>query len=417
MLVKNRKIKEEKLDFVLSLDIEMKLELLQNQIKFSQILINNILETEVQQLSGSKYSHDKPHSGRYSRWGTNTGSVRIGEEKVRIKVPRVIDNKLEKNVSLENYKLLKNLPSPNEKLMEKVVLGISQRDYERVSKDCIESFGLSQKSVSRKFIEASSQALKEFQERDLSEKDFIALLIDGKSLAKQQIIIGLGITMTGEKVVLGFIQSSSENSRSIKQFLKGLLSRGLDCKKGILCITDGSKGIKKALDEVFPKKYIHQRCQWHKRENVVSYLKDEDQREYRKRLQRAYSEPTYTQAKQSLQQIREELKQINMTAVNSLDEGMEETLTLHKLGLSEIFGFSLGTTNCIESLNSQLGRYLNKIKYWKNSQQIFRWVACGLIESEYRMKKIRNYKKLHLLREKIMETLKIKTTKSYIKAA
>jgi putative transposase len=417
MLVKDRKNKEEKLDFVLSLDLEIKLELLQNHIKLSQVLIDNILETEVQQLSGSKYSHDKPNEGRYSRWGTNSGSVRIGEEKVRIKVPRVIDNELEKNVSLENYKLLKNLPSPSEELMEKVILGISQRDYERVSKDCMDSFGLSQSNVSKKFIEASGQALKEFQERDISEKDIIALLVDGKSLAKQQIIIALGITLEGEKLVLGFIQSSGENSRSIKQFLNGLISRGLNYKKGILCVTDGSKGIKKALDEVFAKKYLHQRCQWHKRENVVSYLKEEDQKEYRKRLQRAYSELTYMEAKQKLMEIREDLKQLNLSAANSLYEGMEETLTLHKLGLSEKLGVSLGTTNCIESLNSQLGRYINKVKYWKNSDQIFRWVACGLVEAELRMKKIKNYKSLNLLREKIMQTLKIKITKSYIKAA
>ena len=109
MLVKNIKIKEEKLDFVLSLDLELKLELLQNQIKLSQILIENILETEVQELSGERYSHDKPNEGRYRRWGTNAGSVRIGEEKVRIKVPRVIDKEAEKNVSLNNYKLLKKL--------------------------------------------------------------------------------------------------------------------------------------------------------------------------------------------------------------------------------------------------------------------------------------------------------------------
>lgn len=417
MLNKNRKIKEEKLDFVLSLDLEMKLELLQNQIKLSQVLIDNILETEVHQLSGTKYSHDKPNGGRYSRWGTNTGSVLIGEEKVRIKVPRVIDNELERNVSLENYKHLKKLPSPSEELMEKVILGISQRDYERVSKDCMDSFGLSQSNVSKKFIEASGQALKEFQERDISEKDIIALLVDGKSLAKQQIIIALGITMEGEKIVLGFIQSSSENSRSIKQFLKGLIIRGLNYKKGILCVTDGSKGIKKALDEVFAKKYLHQRCQWHKRENVVSYLKDEDQKEYRRRLQRAYSERTYTEAKQKLMEIRQDLRQLNLSAANSLDEGMEETLTLHRLGLSEKFGVSLGTTNCIESLNSQLGRYLNKVKYWKNSNQIFRWVACGLMESEMRMKKIRNYKSLNLLREKIMKTLNIKNIKNHLKAA
>lgn len=417
MLVKNRKIKEEKLDFVLSLDLEMKLELLQNQIKLSQILIDNILETEVEELSGSKYSHDKPHEGRYSRWGSNAGSVRIGEEKVRIKVPRVIDKESGRNISLENYKQLKNLPAPGEELMEKVILGISQRDYERVSKECLESFGLSQSNVSRKFIEASAEALKEFHERDLSGKDIIALLIDGKSLARQQIIIALGITMEGEKSVLGFIQSSSENSRSIKQFLKGLISRGLNYNKGILCVTDGSKGVKKALDEVFPKKYLHQRCQWHKRENIVSYLKEEDQKEYRKRLQKAYGESNYTEAKQNLMEIREDLKQLNLSAANSLDEGMEETLTLHKLCLSEEFGVSLGTTNCIESLNSQLGRYINKVKYWKNSNQIFRWVACGLIEAERRMKKIKNFRKLNFLREKLMQTLKIKITKTYTNAA
>ena len=112
MLVKNRKIKEEKLDFVLSLDLEMKLELLQNQMKLSQLLIDSILETEVQELSGNRYSHNKPNSGRYSRWGTNAGSVQIGEEKVRIKVPRVIDKESGRNISLENYKQLKKLSSP-----------------------------------------------------------------------------------------------------------------------------------------------------------------------------------------------------------------------------------------------------------------------------------------------------------------
>ena len=296
-------------------------------------------------------------------------------------------------------------------------MGISQRDYERVSKECLESFGLSQSNVSRKFIEASAEALKEFHERDLSGKDILAILIDGKSLARQQIIIALGITMEGEKSVLGFIQSSSENSRSVKQFLQGLISRGLNYKKGILCITDGSKGLKKALDEVFGKRYIHQRCQWHKRENIISYLKEDDQKEYRKRLQKAYNEPTYVEAKQALLKIRDDLKQLNLSAANSLDEGMEETLTLHKLKLSENFGVSLGTTNCIESLNSQLGRYINKVKYWKNSDQIFRWVACGLIEAERRMKKIKNFRNLNLLREKIMESLRIKATKSYTNAA
>jgi transposase-like protein len=417
MLNKIKENKQKSLDFVFCQDTEMKLELLKNQIQLSLLIVENILETEVKMLSGEKYSHEKPNAGKYSRWGYNAGSVRLGEEKVKIKVPRVIDNETKRNISLENYEQLKNLPLPTEELMHKVVLGISQRDYERVSKDCMESFGLSQSNVSRKFIEASSKALKEFQERDISNNDIIALLIDGKSLARQQIIIGLGITMEGEKIVLGFIQSTSENSRSIKQFLKSLIARGLDYSKGLYCVTDGSKGIKKALDEVFGKKYIHQRCQWHKRENIISYLNEEQQQEYRRRLQRAYSEPTYIEAKNELMKIREDLRQINLSAVNSLDEGFEETLTLHKLGLIEKLGFSLGTTNCIESLNSQLARYINKVKHWKTSDQIFRWVACGLMEAERRMKKIRNYKTLPKLREEIMKQLKIKINKNQLKAA
>lgn len=116
-------------------------------------------------------------------------------------------------------------------------------------------------------------------------------------------------------------------------------------------------------------------------------------------------------------EILQDLKQLNLSATNSLEEGIEETLTLHKLGLSEKLVTSLGTTNCIESLNSLLGKYLNKVKYWKNSQQIFRWVACGLMESELRIKKIRNYKSLKLLREKIVQTLKIKITYSLNNAA
>jgi transposase-like protein len=313
--------------------------------------------------------------------------------------------------------LLKQLPAPTEALMDKVILGLSQHDYERVSKDCLESFGLSQSHISKKFIDASANALREFEQRDISDKDIIALIMDGKSLAKNQIIIAMGITMQGDKVVLGFIQSTSENSRSIKEFLKSLLKRGLDYSKGILCVTDGSKGMKKALDEVFGKKYLHQRCKWHKRENVISYLKEDSQKQYRSWLQRAYNEPDYGKAKSELEEIIEDLKVINRSAANSLQEGLEETLTLHKLGLTEKLGCSLGTTNCIESLNSMLAKYLSKVKYWRNSDQIFRWMACALIEIERRMKKIKNYKSLKVLREKIMSALKIKITKNHLRAA
>jgi putative transposase len=138
-----------------------------------------------------------------------------------------------------------------------------------------------------------------------------------------------------------------------------------------LIISDGSKAIKKAIKEKYGKYYIHQRCQWHKREDVVSYLSTENKDEYRRKLQRAYKEPDYAKAKEILIKIRDELRQINISASHSLEEGLEETLTLHKLGLIEKLGASLVTTNCIESLNSQLGRYIRKVTRWRNSEQIY----------------------------------------------
>lgn len=127
----------------------------------------------------------------------------------------------------------------------------------------------------------------------------------------------------------------------------------------------------------------------------------------------AYKEPNYDKAKAMLIEIRDEIKILNISAARSLEEGLEETLTLHKLGLVEKLGVSLGTTNCIESLNSQIGRYLRKVTKWRNSDQIYRWVASGLLESERRMKKIRNYKTLITLRKRLIEKLKltIKDTK------
>jgi len=402
------KIKFKKLNWLLLQNVDMMFELIRNHIEMCKIIANEIMNDEVEMLCGERYSHDKPHDGRYSRWGSNPGSIRIGSEKVPIMVPRLYDNKGNKNRALERYKELKELSEPTEEVLNKIILGLSQRDYERVSKDFIDSFGLSQSSVSRMFIESSSKALSEFEKRDISGKDIVVLLIDGKSIRKEEIIICLGITIEGEKVVLGFVQSNTENNRAIKQLFRQLINRGLDYRKGLLIVSDGSKGIKKAIEETFGKYYIHQRCQWHKREDVVSYLRVEDQDRYRRKLQRAYKEPDYRKAKAILLEIRDELKQINLSASRSVEEGLEETLTLHKLGLVEKLGASLGTTNCIESLNSQLSRYIRKVTRWRNSDQIYRWVAAGLMESERRMNKIRNYKSLKTLRERLITVLKIK---------
>ena len=218
-------------------------------------------------------------------------------------------------------------------------------------------------------------------------------------------VIALGVTVEGDKIPLGFIQTNTENARSIKQLLTDIVSRGFEYEEGLLCCIDGAKGIRKALEDVFGKEAIVQRCQWHKRENVLSYLKESDKGKYRKKLNSAYSTEDYHEARAKLENIIDELKPINIYASNSLKEGLEETLTIHRLDLKASFGKSFSTTNIIENLNSQLRKYIGRVKYWKTSDQRQRWVACALLEVEKRMRKVDNYSNLYEMKLAIQKEI------------
>ena len=396
---------DKSLSWLLKQPLDVKLLILGQHMEIVRLLINELLEDEVTSLAGERYRRDKPHSGRYSRWGFNPGSARVGDEKIRLSIPRVFDNEGGCHIPLETYEKLQCLKDVDEQLMKRVLLGLSTGDYGSVITQLVDSFGLSRSTVSERFKEASEAQLSEFMERDLSQKDFIALFIDGKYLAKEQIIIALGVTMQGEKIPLGFVQTHSENAKSIKGLLTTLIDRGFDYHQGLLCVVDGSKGIHKAVRDAFGKAAIIQRCQWHKRENVVSYLNDSDQKSYRRKIRAAYQIDAYKEARARLLDIKAELKQINISAARSLAEGLEETLTLHRLGIHDRFSTSFTTTNCIESLNSQLEKYIGRVKHWKNSNQRHRWIACGLIESQKRMRRINSCINLPIMRRAIQKEI------------
>jgi len=409
--VKPQSIDRKKISWLLEQPIDVKLEMLSYHMEIIRLLINEILEDEVFQLAGERYSRSKPHEGRYSRWGFNPGSVEVGGEKLRISIPRVFDTESDSHISLKTYEQLKTLNAMNEQLMKRVLFGVSTADYASVIGQLLDSFGLSRSSVSKRFVETSEEQLTAFMERNLSDYDFIALFLDGKYLAKEQIIIALGVTIEGDKIPIGFIQTHSENAKSITELLSSLIERGFHYQQGILCICDGSKGIRKAVKDAFGKYALIQRCQWHKRENVLSYLNATHQEIYRDKLKSAYRIDRYEDAKKSLLEIKNELSKINISAANSLAEGLEETLTLHRLNIHHLFAKSFATTNCIESVNAHLKKYIGRVKYWKNSSQRHRWMACGLIEIEQRMRKVDNYQKLHLMREAVKKELKIDSTK------
>jgi transposase-like protein len=329
----------------------------------------------------------------------------LGDQKVPVVYQRVRDKENQKEIELSVYKALQESRDIDEGLLGRILLGLSCRDYRRCSEMIPEAFGLS--ASTRRFIKASSRKLKELKERRLEHLDLVGLVIDGKAFQKDEMIIALGVTTGGEKVILGFIQAATENASVCKDFLNELLDRGLRIEDGVLCVMDGSKGLRKAVERIFGGYALIQRCQWHKRENVLSYLVKEHQETFRRKLQRAYQEPTYEKAKAALMKVKKELSLINESAVRSLEEGLEETLTLHRLWLFEKLGKSLKTSNSIESVMSLIEQRTQKVDYWKNSNQKQRWLATALLEIEPRLNRIRGYTHLPELRTAIQKDLRI----------
>lgn len=384
---------------------DTRVEMIQMLIPLGLKAVGDLLREEVTALAGARYERGGGLPG-HVRWGSQRGSVYLTDQKVSVSVPRVRDALRGQEVPLSTYAGLRDARQANDLALRKVLKGLSCRDYESCVDPVAETFGLSPSSLSQRFKRASAKKLAELGERDLSSYDLVGLLLDGKTFGDDEIVIALGVTLQGHKVVLGFVQTATENELVCTQFLRGLVQRGLNVNQGVLCVIDGSKGLRQAVDKVLGHKATVQRCQWHKRENVLRYLPVGRQAEFRRKLQNAYDRPTYDKAKSSLKKVRTELGLVNQSAVASLDEGFEETLTLHRLGLFEELGRSFKTTNCIENLNALIAQRTDKIDCWRNSEQKHRWLATAVLEIEPRLRKVCGYRHLSRLRAALRDELK-----------
>ena len=383
--------------------IDGRAELIQMLIPLGLKAVGDLLKEEVEMLAGSRYRHE----GGPTRWGKQAGSVYLGDEKLRIEVPRVRDVERKTELGLASYNRFQKPRELDEGVMKKVLLGLSCGRYEETARTVPEAFGISRSTVSRRTIRASARKLQMLMSRPLNQDDFVAVFMDGKSFAEDGIVLAVGITLEGEKRLLGFVQAATEKETVIAEFFEKLIERGLDYREGLLWIVDGSKGLLKAIRSVFSGYALIQRCQWHKRENVVGYLPKAEQKKFRSKLQAAYEQPTYAEAQEALEKIHKELRILNQSAAASLEEGLEETLTLHRLGLFEKLGTSFKTTNVIESIQARLGQYTDKVDYWRNSDQKQRWVAAALCDLEPRLKRVKGMKYLPELRLAIQRELGI----------
>lgn len=392
-------------------DLDAKVEAIRALVPLGLLHVKELLDQEVTALAGERYARKAASTGG-RRHGSNPGTVGLGGQRVPIRVPRV-RNVSGSEIPLRSYDALSGDREVDDVLLKRVLYGISCRNYEAAAESIPGAIGLSSSTVSRGFIEASAAQLQALQERDLSSEDVVAVCLDGKTFADATMVVALGITMSGEKRFLGFVETDTENEKVLTPFLRSLVERGLDTSQGLLVILDGGKGLRSAVKKAFRGRVLVQRCQWHKRENVVSYLSKSEQPQWRQRLQRAYDRPEYEEALAALEKLQGELEDRNQSAAGSLTEGLEETLTLHRLGVYGVLGRSLKTTNCLESVNALVEERCAKVDHWKNSSQRHRWLATALVDIEPRLRKVMGYRHLPKLREALQRELKIdkKTSK------
>lgn len=360
--------------------------------------VEDALAQEVTTLAGARYAHGDAHP-HHVRWGAQAGSIFLADQKLPIQVPRVRDRDAGTEVSLATYRALQTPRALDVGLFRRVLGGLSCRDYQGAAEMVPAAFGLARSSVSRRFITASARTLEALQQRPLNDREWLVLFLDGKTFARDQVVIALGVTRTGEKRVLGLVQTATENKRVCAAFLRELEGRGFVATHGLLVVLDGAKGLRAAVQDVFGDTVAVQRCQWHKQENVVSYLAKGDRPLWRRKLRAAYAQPTYGDAKRALQQLGRALQRINVSAARSREEGLEETLTLHRLNVFRPLGPSFRTTNLIETMMARVEATTLRVDRWRTSDQKLRWCAAALLAVEPRLRRVKNYNKLPLLEQ------------------
>jgi len=397
-VIEKRKLTQKMLTELRIESLDTRVSLIQALIPLGLKAVEEELQKEVEMLLNNS-------NERNTTWGKNPGSVYLQDQKAPIMVQRVRDRYQHKEKLLQSYQKLQKPYLCDKKIMLKLLNGISMHKYKESTELVPEVFGLSASNMSKRFKKATEENLKELNTRALSIYDFICIFIDSKRYAKDGLLVALGVTIGGCKIILGIEQSHTENSAAINQFFDKLIERGLKYNLGILFIVDGSKGIIKAIEEKFQEYGFIQRCTWHKEQNVISYLSKHQQEICKIELKKAYKNTSYKDAMRSLEGLYNRLAITNESAASSLKEGIDETLTLHRLGLSPELCKSLSSTNCIESVMSQLGMYTDKVDRWQSSNQILRWTAAGLLEIEPNLRRIHGHTYLPLLRFRLKEEI------------
>lgn len=356
------------------------------------IMMQQIMRAEEEFLAGKR----RTRTTEVNRWCKEHGSVVVGGQRIPVKRQR-LRTRDHQEVQLKSYAMFHEHDERTQAVYQRILAGVSCRQYRKTLEEVAEATGISKSVVSREIVEATEADVKALCERDLSAIDLCVLVIDGLPLDRQMTICALGVDKAGKKHVLGFREGATENANVCTSLLEDLQKRGLKMDGPLLALLDGSKALHKSIDNACGMNAAIQRCQFHKCENLKSHLTDQYKAEYEMKLKTIYGMTKYEDARTALTGLIRDVRRLSPGAANSLEEGLEETLTLHRLGIPDVLRASLSTTNLIESTFSVASTITRNVKRWRNAMQRMRWCATAFLRAEKQFRRVRGYKSMSVL--------------------
>jgi len=366
--------------------------------------IYEILEEERAVLCGPRYRHDEDREA--VRSGHVRGTLPMGGRMVVLDRPRVRSADGQREIPLESWEQFQAADPLTERAVEQMVIGVSTRKYDRSLEPLpkeLEASGTSKSAVSRRFIQGTQRKFDELTGRDLSTLNLKVIMIDGIHFADHVVLVALGIDDKGGKTVIGLHEGATENSASCRALLRGIVDRGVSSERAMLFVIDGGKGLRKAIRDAWGELALIQRCQVHKLRNVEEHLPESMKEAVHQAMNQAYRIGDVKKAKKLLRNLAAKIKNEHPGASSSLEEGLDETLTVMGLGLPEQLERMLSVTNAIENLFSTVRSVSHRVKRWRGGMMILRWTAAGLLEAERGFRRIRGHRHMSKLVSALQE--------------
>jgi transposase-like protein len=359
-------------------------------------VLEELMAEEVDDVVSPKGKHNADRTA--VRHGHEDGSVTLGGRRVEVRRPRIRTADGESEVSLQSYEHFADRDPLARVVLERMLAGVSTRRYRRTQEPIgteveQQARSTSKSAVSRTFVERTREALGELMSRQLGDLRLAVMMLDGLELKGRMMIVALGITTEGVKIPLGLWEGSTENATVATALLSDLVERGLDPEQGMLFVIDGSKALRKAVRTVFGDVPV-QRCLWHKERNVLGHIAERDRPPIKARMRRAWRETDYARALEQLRALADELERTHPGAAGSLREGMEETLTVIRLGIKGKLRRTLESTNPCESMIDCVRTTQRNVKHWSSGEMGLRWTAAGMLEAEKQFRKVIGYTQL-----------------------